>query len=448
MAVAQWWTGQEASALRHAHRMSIRAYAQHLGVAVATVANWDARGPHARLRTETQQLLDTDLARATNEVRNRFAEILAVDADATASRRPAATGGLSTTRAASLSADDAPAPPQPLALWAPDEDLSLAVPARTGRRIGRSQVRDLSARAHRLRLADDVLAGGDLIATALRDLRAALRLYRDSAHTEVVGRAVLAQISELAQITGWIASDAGLHALAERVYRTGVSAARHAGDPTLAANLLSSLAYQHVNTGRADDGVELAHAAVREASPGSSGAVRALYLDRLAWAYARTGQAQPALRALECAHEALCGDRPGEAPLWAYWVNQDELEVMDARVLTEIHCPARAVPLLTKVLDHYDPTHAREAALYLSWLAIAYADADEPQAATSAAARMLDLADDLPSARTVARTRVVLRRLARFDGVPELRDLLASHPVALRARGLGGSGHLSQRFAP
>jgi DNA-binding transcriptional regulator YiaG len=43
MDVAQRWTGREAAALRHAHRMGIRAYAAHLGIAVATVANWDGR---------------------------------------------------------------------------------------------------------------------------------------------------------------------------------------------------------------------------------------------------------------------------------------------------------------------------------------------------------------------------------------------------------------------
>jgi DNA-binding transcriptional regulator YiaG len=43
MGVAEPWSGREAAALRQAHRMSIRAYAAHLGVAIATVANWDSR---------------------------------------------------------------------------------------------------------------------------------------------------------------------------------------------------------------------------------------------------------------------------------------------------------------------------------------------------------------------------------------------------------------------
>ncbi len=86
MGLTQPWTGREAAALRQAHRASIRAYAAHLGVAVATVANWDHRGAKARLNTETQQLLDIDLSRASANVRERFEAILATTREATEQR--------------------------------------------------------------------------------------------------------------------------------------------------------------------------------------------------------------------------------------------------------------------------------------------------------------------------------------------------------------------------
>jgi len=52
--------------------MSVRAFAAHLGVAAASVTNWERRGERIRLRDETQQILDTDLRRASAEVRARF----------------------------------------------------------------------------------------------------------------------------------------------------------------------------------------------------------------------------------------------------------------------------------------------------------------------------------------------------------------------------------------
>jgi hypothetical protein len=76
MAVVPRWSGREARALREAKRMSVRDFAAHLGVNDAAVSNWERRGDQARLRYQTQQMLDTDLARASGEVRERFDLIL------------------------------------------------------------------------------------------------------------------------------------------------------------------------------------------------------------------------------------------------------------------------------------------------------------------------------------------------------------------------------------
>ncbi len=415
MVVARLWTGLEAASLRQARRMSVRAYAAHLGVTVSTVSNWDSRGILAHLRTETQQMLDTDLAQASIDIQQRFAAILAD------------RNGATVQRGRQLPDAQQPATPDALAVLLPASDVWQPLTATTGRRIGPETVGDLAARVHRLRLADDVLAGGDLIVPAFRDLRAAATLYRESIHTEATGRALLVQVGELAQISGWIASDAGRHDLAQRAYGIGISASRQAGDTTLSANLAGSLAYQHANTGREREGIELARVALCEAGPHAHPQARALFLDRLAWAYAQAGQAQPAIRALHEAHDALSADSLDEAPQWAYWVSREELEVMDARVYTELHRPLRAVPLLSRVLERYDATHARELALYLSWLAITLADANEPEAAASSAARMLELSTGMTSDRTAARTRTVLRRLIDFDDVPEVRAVLAGH---------------------
>jgi tetratricopeptide (TPR) repeat protein len=423
--------------------MSIRAYAAHLGVAVATVMNWDARGQQARLRTETQQLLDIDLARASADVRGRFEAALADIArsiEPPSLRAPVErvdTGIVDAydhVRAWQHGRQDiADCPwmaPDALAELLPAGDVLQPLTATNGRRIGQGTVSDLAARVHRLRLADDVLAGGDLIIPAFRDLRAALKLYREGSHTEVIGRALLVQVGELAQIAGWIASDAGWHDLAEQAYGIGIRAARQAGDATLTANLAGSLAYQHANTGREREGVQLARAALEEAGPDAPPRARALFFDRLAWAHAQAGQAQPAMRALGEAHDALSVDGADEAPQWAYWVSGEELEVMDARVYTELHRPLRAVPLLSRVLDRYDATHARELALYLSWLAVAYADANEPEAAAGSATRMLELSADMASDRTVERARIVLRRLVEFGDVPEVRAVLTGFEAA------------------
>jgi tetratricopeptide (TPR) repeat protein len=323
---------------------------------------------------------------------------------------------------------DSPSPAEALAFFLPEDGEHLGpLTSTTGRRVGTSTATALASRAHGLRLADDVIAGGDLLAPALRELDAAVRLYRETTHNEEAGRALLGSIGELAQIAGWVASDAGQHEQAARAYKLGVSAAREARDHALVGNLAGSLAYQHSNTGRQDDAVSLARSALQEAGPDAPGKARALYLDRVAWAHAKVGQAQPAMRALSQAHEALAHDGSDEAPAWAYWVSGEELDVMDARVYTELRKPLRAVPLLRDVLSRYNSTHTRELALYLSWLAVALADANEPEEAAATARQMFDLTTDFASSRTAERGRVVLAKLEPFRDVPDVREVLDAH---------------------
>ena len=319
-----------------------------------------------------------------------------------------------------------------LADFLPEGDPLSLLTVRSPRRVGVGEVTDLQKRVHGLRLADDVLAGGDLIGPALRELRSTVRLYRENTHTQAVGRALLVQIGELAQIAGWIASDAGRHEEAERIYRLGLSAARQAEDMTLAGNLAGSLAYQMSNTGRTDEGLTLAQAALHDATNEAPAKARALYWDRVAWAHTQAGgteNARAAMRALGEASEALADDSTDidEPPAYLYWVDAGELQVMESRVYTELRRPLRAVPLLRDVLDQYDATHTREMALYLSWLAIALADANEPEEAAAVAERVIRIAADVASERTAERVRVVLARLQEYDDVPEVAALLADH---------------------
>lgn len=76
MISVQQWTGHEASALRAALRMSTRAFAEHLGVALRTVAKWEKLGADTVPRPDTQAILDTALARADTSARVRFEALL------------------------------------------------------------------------------------------------------------------------------------------------------------------------------------------------------------------------------------------------------------------------------------------------------------------------------------------------------------------------------------
>jgi hypothetical protein len=69
------WTGERADTLRQALRMTNEAFAEHLGIAVRTVAYWRAR-PDVVPRPVMQQMLDVALARAPEQARAQFGLLL------------------------------------------------------------------------------------------------------------------------------------------------------------------------------------------------------------------------------------------------------------------------------------------------------------------------------------------------------------------------------------
>lgn len=69
------WSSVEVRALRLARRMSIREFADHLGIASRMVSKWEA-GPSVHPRPVNQAALDTSLAQADARARERFAFLL------------------------------------------------------------------------------------------------------------------------------------------------------------------------------------------------------------------------------------------------------------------------------------------------------------------------------------------------------------------------------------
>ncbi|HEY0691808.1 MAG TPA: hypothetical protein VGD71_22535 [Kribbella sp.] len=69
------WTGRTASALQEALRLTNESFAEHLGIAVRTVAAWHQK-PALTPKSEMQQLLDTALERATPTAKTRFTHLL------------------------------------------------------------------------------------------------------------------------------------------------------------------------------------------------------------------------------------------------------------------------------------------------------------------------------------------------------------------------------------
>jgi tetratricopeptide (TPR) repeat protein len=97
---------------------------------------------------------------------------------------------------------------------------------------------------------------------------------------------------------------------------------------------------------------------------------------------------------------------------------------MTGRCLTRIGQPHEAIAVLDHALNHFDDTQARDKALYMSWLAEAYVDAGDIDAAAGTADHALTLSSGVASVRPAERLRPILRRLSRHAATASVADLL------------------------
>ncbi|MFF5075289.1 helix-turn-helix domain-containing protein [Micromonospora olivasterospora] len=284
---------------------------------------------------------------------------------------------------------------------------------RAGRRIGTGLIETLESRVIELRHLDDTVGSRMLLPVIRTELDQAEHLARTASYTDAAGKRLYTVIGELAQLAGWVASDAGRYPDAQRLYLSGVTAAESAGDRALGAQLLSSLAYQITNVGKREDALLIARSAVTGV-PDASPLVRALLLERLAWAAARLRDTDTTRRALDAVNDVYDQRSDGLVePEWVYWLNRTEIDVMAARCLIELGQPATAEPLLTRALAGYNHDHAREVALYQTWLAEGHARAGNLDAAREVLHRIDATAIDTGSARLHRRITAVDRLIDR-----------------------------------
>ncbi|WP_019031086.1 helix-turn-helix domain-containing protein [Salinispora arenicola] len=292
-------------------------------------------------------------------------------------------------------------------------DQPAAQHMRAGRRIGTGLIKTLESRVIELRHLDDTVGSRTLLPVIRTELDQAEHLARTASYTDASGKRLYTVIGELAQLAGWVASDAGRYPDAQRLYLSGVTAAASAGDRALGGQLLSSLAYQIANIGKREDALLIARSAVTGA-PHASPVVRALLLERLAWAAARLRDTDTTRRALDAVNDAYDQRSDGIVePEWVYWLDRTEIAVMAARCLIELGQPTTDEPLLTRALAGYNHDHAREVALYQTWLAEGHARAGNLDAARAVLARIDTTAIDAGSTRLHRRIAAVDRLIDR-----------------------------------
>jgi transcriptional regulator with XRE-family HTH domain len=289
--------------------------------------------------------------------------------------------------------------------------------------FGDPAVTSAHLRTARLRRLDDYLGGADTYPIYLAEMDSTAAVLRDRRVPSTVERGLLSVLAEQAQMAGFSAFDADWHNEAERLFRLSLAMAQDAGDPALMANALTFLGYQRLAIdGRGGVGFSVASC---DLTLSATPRVRALQLERRAWAHAVEGQLDAAASVLAEATTAVhdSDDRP--EPDWAMWVDSTEIQIMAGRCWTILRRPMRAIPVLDDVLSRYADTHGRDKALYSMFLARAYLQANEVEKSCEVARRAMDLASGVSSVRPRRQVEEFVRKLAPYEAVRAATELKA-----------------------
>ncbi|WP_406393432.1 sporulation protein [Streptomyces sp. NBC_00887] len=292
-------------------------------------------------------------------------------------------------------------------------------------RVGHSDVAKLREAAQDARRWDSKYGGGDwrssMVPECLRVDAAPLLL---GSYSDEVGRALFGASAELTRLAGWMAFDTGQQEAAQRYYIQALRLARAAADVPLGGYVLASMSLQATYRGFADEGVDLAQAAV-ERNRGLATA-RTMSFFRLveARAHAKAGDAPAAGAALKAAESWLERSRAGDAdPSWLGFYSYDRFAADAAECYRDLKAPRQVRRFTEQALSKPTEEFVRSHGLRLVVSAVAELESGNLDAACAAGTRAVEVAGRISSARTTEYVRDLLHRLEPYGDEPRVAEL-------------------------
>ncbi|MFI1713376.1 hypothetical protein EDD98_2331 [Streptomyces sp. PanSC19] len=292
-------------------------------------------------------------------------------------------------------------------------------------RVGHSDVAKLREAAEDARRWDSKYGGGDwrssMVPECLRVDAAPLLL---GSYSDEVGRNLFGATAELTRLAGWMAFDTGQQEAAQRYYIQALRLARAAADVPLGGYVLASMSLQATYRGFADEGVDLAQAAL-ERNRGLATA-RTMSFFRLveARAHAKAGDGAAAAAALKSAEGWLERSREGDAdPTWLGFYSYDRFCADAAECYRDLRMPREVRRFTEQALSRPTEEFVRSHGLRLVVSAVAELESGNLDAACAAGTRAVEVAGRISSARTTEYVRDLLHRLEPYGDEPRVMEL-------------------------
>ncbi|MFF7330707.1 MFS transporter [Streptomyces sp. NPDC090306] len=314
-------------------------------------------------------------------------------------------------------------------------EAGLAEGTSSSLKVGHSDVQKLREAAEDARRWDSKYGGGDwrssMVPECLRVEAAPLLL---GAYSDEVGRALFGASAELTRLAGWMAFDTGQQEAAQRYYIQALRLSRAAADVPLGGYVLASMSLQATYRGFADEGVDLAQAAL-ERNRGLATA-RTMSFFRLveARAHARAGDAHAAGAALRAAEGWLERARDGDNdPSWLGFYSYGRFAADAAECYRDLKIPRQVRHFTEQALSQPTEEFVRSHGLRLVVSAVAELESGNLDAACEQGVRAVEVAGRISSARTTEYVKDLLHRLEPYGDEPRVVELRERARPLLRA---------------
>ncbi|WP_127357277.1 MFS transporter [Actinacidiphila soli] len=291
--------------------------------------------------------------------------------------------------------------------------------------VGHSDVAKLREAAEDARRWDSKYGGGDwrsgMVPECLRVEAAPLLL---GSYSDDVGRSLFGATAELTRLAGWMAFDTGQQEAAQRYYIQALRLARAAADVPLGGYVLASMSLQATYRGFADEGVDLAQAALERNRGLATARTMSFFHLVEARAHAKAGESAACAAAISAAEGWLERSRDGDAdPAWLGFYSYDRLAADAAECYRDLRKPRQARSFTETALARPTEEFVRSHGLRLVVSAVAELESGNLDAACAAGTKAVEVAGRISSARTTEYVRDLLHRLEPYGHEPRVAEL-------------------------
>ncbi|MFD7923802.1 hypothetical protein ACFV3R_31925 [Streptomyces sp. NPDC059740] len=291
--------------------------------------------------------------------------------------------------------------------------------------VGHSDVAKLREAAEDARRWDSKYGGGDWRSSMVPEcLRVDATPLLLASYSDEVGRALFGATAELTRLAGWMAFDTGQQEAAQRYYIQALRLARAAADVPLGGYVLASMSLQATYRGFADEGVDLAQAALERNRGLATARTMSFFSLVEARAQAKAGETRACEAALRASEGWLERSRPGDSdPSWLDFYSSERFAADAAECYLDLRLPHKMRQFNEQALSQPTEEFVRSHGLRLVVSAVAELESGNLDAACAAGVRAVEVAGRISSARTTAYLRDLLHRLEPYGDEPRVAEL-------------------------